>query len=295
MNIRTSIDAMNQTARPDASLKVWRLDKHGALMAGFSDAIISISPQDCAKRALTVAALDMLGGRTDELAIPPASTTILERAVIMIYPRGEPAISTPDSCAAAIKLLKGLHSVEVTNPPKILVNPFLVDGRYCPLSAWDSLFARRVTMLPKQTREAVLKTFKMSCESFNRSTIARMKGCLIHGDVQFGNMVRLDGTLRLIDWEDARIDHPLIDLAQFLFVNAIPQSQIREVIRAYDPALTTEDLLLFGYLNYLWTCFFMQENQDLMQAARTWAVAQNLPEALCELSEDQKTTKGKSS
>jgi len=231
-----------------------------------------------------MAVLNVRDVNAENFAVPPASITTLGRTVIVLSPRGSAVGTDFATYAAAIDLLRALHSVKVQHLPEVLANPLLKSGNYDPDLSWQSLFTKRIETLRPNLRDEILIMYDTLRQEFAQGAYASCAPTLVHGDVQLRNMVYLRGAIRLIDWADARIDHPLIDLAQFFFVNAIPNEQAELLVRRYDSNLTILDLRFFGYLNYLWTSLFMSDHPELMQSARLWAEEQGLPHTLSILS-----------
>ncbi|MBL3610585.1 phosphotransferase [Rhodovulum sulfidophilum] len=286
MNIPAASLAMPVLRQRDTSLQVWRVNKHGTLVAGFADTVITVTPEASRSNRRSEAILDALQPCAPDIALHPLSTTAVNGSVVTVFPRGLALEPSTETYTEALALLKRLHCVQVSPLLPALSNDFLAKGRYCPDTAWAALFEPTVVRLRDDIRCAIADERRRATEAFTCGAFANHPACLIHGDVQIENMIQLNGALRLIDWEDARLDHPLMDIAQFFFANSVPQTDVKSLMAAYSPELQVSDLRLFSFLNFLWTTLFMQNHRALMDAARRWALQHDLPPILQGLCQD---------
>ncbi|SDQ28495.1 phosphotransferase [Pseudovibrio sp. Tun.PSC04-5.I4] len=171
-----------------------------------------------------------------------------------------------DHLHALGQLLSILHTAPVAELDiEGFKNDLLSTSRYCPRRIWDALCAPLISNLRG------LKVSERLFESLNFAESVREDPiCLVHGGLHDRNMLLFDGRLRLIDWSSARIDHPFVDLSQFIISSALSPSQAHTFLSAYIPSTPLTELIAFIRLNIVWNILYMPFHPTYLQSQRIW-------------------------
>mgnify|MGYP001584725475 CR=1 FL=1 len=107
------------------------------------------------------------------------------------------------------KMLYKLHELKLPNQRlRLLVDKFTKDGYYHP----QQIFDEGLKNLPDKKQVLFLKYKSLVKQLEIKFMNIHNALCLIHADVKQDNIFFCKSKLKMIDWDDARIDLPLLDI-----------------------------------------------------------------------------------
>lgn len=140
--------------------------------------------------------------------------------------------------------LKILHSAKFSKKLiKLLTDDFTKDQRYHPLIIYNVLFEN----LPKVKKTKYLKYKKIAVRLEKLFSKQMYFLSIVHGDLRPENtLVENKKTIKLIDWDDSRIDLPIVDIYNF-FHNFQLNNKLKELFwETYPkPKYWTKELEIF--------------------------------------------------
>lgn len=157
-----------------------------------------------------------------------------------------------------------LHSSKIDN--KVFSNLLLADNKlYDPEKVWGTFYEPVIS-------SDEIKTLRINL--LKQSTdIISIKPCLIHGDINQGNILRVDNNVRLIDWSNTRLDNPALDIAQ-VFLHFGMNQEWDDFIDEYQShtgsIITNDQLKYFLFLLILWIKLYMKNVKDFQDKADYW-------------------------
>lgn len=250
-------------------LRIWRLTGNGNAVLGFKNIIIkfysrndsSLIKYDCLRSLLP-------SNIRSEILETMLSRVEINDDVVIITPEGIPFSPIDDEHTEMFaELLKKLHHVPLPDiVPVELANSMLHEGKYDPLRIWDKFYQPTVNSLDVYKKYIISRIFNQlytKIKTFVTPT-------LIHGDMHYGNIIYLNGKLQLIDWSNARIDTPLIDLANFLISTKFNLQRTKMFLFKYNCELDIDDLLLPIFFTILWTILYLKDNKTYLSGSLFW-------------------------
>lgn len=253
----------------DECFRVWRLMNNGNAVFGYRSLVFKFysgGDSDLNKYDLLHSVLP--SDVTSTIFEKILSRIKNESDVVIITRKGMPLSLLNDNHILMVaEALKCLH--QVINPDKIpsnLENKMLNNGRYDPVIIWRELYLPALNSVAYDSKVSAEKIFKRLIPMINNPSFP----CLIHGDFHYGNIVILDGGIKIFDWSNARIDTPLIDLANFVISARLSLKRTKAFLSHYNSDINIEDLYIPMFFSILWTALYMKDNKIYREGALYW-------------------------
>jgi thiamine kinase len=184
---------------------------------------------------------------------PPLVYCDLERAVLTRWVVGRSWSPLEAMHAANIakiaELLRRVHALSVPLPPRVM----------SPLS-WIQVYG---AALARHTRDAADGALRAAAESRLQqlAELPAAAGVVCHSDLHSMNLIQVDETLTLLDWEYAHVSDPLWDLAGWAANNDFAPATQRELLLNYLGVAPTSAewkrmsllMWLYDYVCLLWS------------------------------------------
>lgn len=127
-------------------------------------------------------------------------------------------------------LLKNLHSIKLSKDfQREFADKYTKELEYKPMDIFSAIFDH----LPRKSKEEYGKYAEFVKGISELIKDARPSLSLIHGDVGQHNLFLVGDDLSLIDWDDARLDLPLVDIYCFFHSYRLNQKQEKFFWQAY--------------------------------------------------------------
>ncbi|MDO8570276.1 MAG: glycosyltransferase [Candidatus Daviesbacteria bacterium] len=152
-------------------------------------------------------------------------------------------VLTNDLIVKIAHILKEVHSIKIPFFLKtILVDEFTKDGKYHPLVIFDKV----IKALSLEEGTKYKKFYKLASNLEKQFAELDKSLCLIHSDVSPINLFLENHQIKLIDWDDSRIDLPVIDIYGFFDNFKLNHEQEEVFWQTYSkPTYWTEQLDVF--------------------------------------------------
>jgi thiamine kinase-like enzyme len=193
---------------------------------------------------------------------PPLVHCDPERAVLSRWVVGRSWSPLEVGRAANIRkiaeLLRHVHALTVPLPPRVM----------SPMS-WIQVYGEA---LSRHTRGAVDGALRRAAES-RLQQLAELPpavGVVCHSDLHAMNLIQVDETLTLLDWEYAHVSDPLWDLAGWAGNNDFEPETQRELLMNYLRIAPTAAqwkrlrllMWLYDYVCLLWSELYLSTRRD---------------------------------
>lgn len=163
--------------------------------------------------------------------------------------------------------LKTIHSVPIS---KSIEKLLIENNTYSPKEIWGSLISNRTKIISSLPEVDRIKSFVdlMDRKISNYNYIFS----IIHGDLSSANiLVMKKNKIKIIDWTDARIDLPSLDIIQFFYLNKLNKKQQDLFFNYYKPDWLDQDLIrlhLLYLLVYDFICFSNNNSENKIRETK---------------------------